>query len=199
MSKLAELRTDNLTGVGRTILTALSGPEFDYPRGWPWEQNTFNWVEPTAYSLLAIKAGSLRAEKRFARAVEQAHLYLYEKTCKAGGWNWGQTRTLGFDFPPVVRDTALAVLALQDQSSNPKVKDAIAVLRSATTSGAEELEPLAILALNAVGDDVSDAAKALNKNYKPPKYGGENLAPLAFATMAAQVEHGNPLRLRTSA
>ena len=199
MGKLAALRAENLTGFGRTILTALSGPEYDYPRGWPWEQNTFNWVEPTAYSVLAIKAGQMAAETRFAKAIEHAHAYLFDKTCKGGGWNWGQTRTLGFDFPPVPRDTALALLALQDQPTNQKVKEAVQVLRTATADGADQIEPLALLALDALGEDVSDAASRMIKNYRPPEFGRQNLVQLAFATMASNLKLSNPLRLRTPA
>lgn len=199
ISKLIELRMDSISALSRTVLTAIQGPDFDYPRGWPWEQKTHNWVEPTAYSLLAIKAGELSGEKRIATAVAQAHKYLFEKSCKAGGWNWGQTRTLGFDFPPVTRDTALALLALQDQPEHEKVVAGVNVLRAATADGAGEIEPLAVLALDALGEDVSNISGALVKNYRAPQYGGENLVPLAYATMAANVKAGNPLRLRASA
>jgi hypothetical protein len=196
MAKLAALRADTLSDLSRTVLTALSGPDFDYPRGWPWEQNTFHWVEPTAYSLMAIKFGQYANEKRFATAIEQAHKYLYEKTCKNGGWNWGQTSTLGFDFPAVPRDTALALLAMQDQKENPQVKTALQILRDATGGGAAYPEPLAILALEAFGDDVSNPAQALAAGYKTPEFGGENLVSLAYAAMASNIgKNGNGLKM----
>lgn len=197
ISKLAALRADILPGWGRTIMTAVSGPDFDYARGWPWEQNTWHWVEPTAYSLMAIKSGPLAGEERYAKAIEQAHKYLYEKVCKGGGWNWGQTRTLGYDFPAVPRDTALAVLSLQDQKENENVQKAVKILRDAASSSAGGVDPLVILALNACGQDVSQPAAAFVESYKPPEYSDENLVSLGYAAMVAGLSSGasNGLRL----
>jgi hypothetical protein len=87
-------------------------------RGWPWTSNAFSWVEPTAYALIALKKlrphfQSTRAEGR----IRQGELLLYDRMCKGGGWNYGNSVVLGEELPPYPDTTAIALIALQDHQT----------------------------------------------------------------------------------
>src|SRR5699024_403026 len=52
-------------------------------RGWSWIDNTFSWVEPTSYALLALKAHGIGTHSR----VQEAERLLLDRVCADGGWN----------------------------------------------------------------------------------------------------------------
>jgi hypothetical protein len=202
LTHLTSMRTDHISDLSRTVMTAVAGADFDYPRGWPWEEKTWHWVEPTSYALLALKARRFADEKLFNNAIEQAEKYLYERSCKNGGWNWGQVTTFGMVLPAIPRDTAITLLALQDKPSHEVVTKALNVLRTGTgvaAGGVDTAHPLTLLARNVLGEDVVAQVDQYTKNYKPPEYGGENLVALACAIMAAELpEKGNAFKLNSA-
>lgn len=201
LSKLTALRADVMSDAARTVLTAVSGPDFDYPRGWPWEENTWHWIEPTSYSLLAIKSGALVNEKPYHQAIDEAEKFLYSKTCKGGGWNWGQVHAFGFDFEALPRSTAYAAMALQDKPNEEKVQQALSVLRNGTQQskrGADDslaAHALTILARDTFGDDVKNDADSLRKRFSENPPLTVNLASIALAVMALELpDKGNPFK-----
>ena len=65
-------------------------------QAWPWVAETFSWVEPTAWCLLALKqfGRSFPASVDSSRIAEAEHLLL-DRVCTGGGWNYGNPSVLG--------------------------------------------------------------------------------------------------------
>jgi hypothetical protein len=76
--------------------------------GWPWVAGTHSWVEPTAFSLLALKHTN---HARHPRA-RQAVLLLVNRMLETGGCNYGNTIVLGQTLRPHVQPTGTALTAL---------------------------------------------------------------------------------------
>jgi hypothetical protein len=77
-------------------------------KGWPWVEGTHSWIEPTAFSLLALKATGQRAHPR---AVEAVRL-LVDRILPEGGSNYGNTSVLGQLLRPHLEPTGVTLLAL---------------------------------------------------------------------------------------
>jgi hypothetical protein len=100
-------------------------------QAWSWVQDTFSWVEPTAYCLLALKRarrlGVVRATDIAAR-VNEAERMLADRACAGGGWNYGNAHVFDHDLRAHGPTTALALLALQDRRDLPCVRAGLSVL-----------------------------------------------------------------------
>lgn len=97
--------------------------------GWPWVADTFSWVEPTSYALLALRRlGGAVEPARTAERVDEARRMLVDRACPEGGWNYGNTRVLGEELWPYPDTTALALLALADRPGLPVVTRGLAAL-----------------------------------------------------------------------
>lgn len=78
--------------------------------GWPWISDTFSWVQPTAFAVLALKLSGLKTHPR----VLEAEKLLFDRTCTGGGWNFGNPIILDRPVDPSMVETAITLLALQD-------------------------------------------------------------------------------------
>jgi hypothetical protein len=96
-------------------------------QGWPWVRDTFSWVEPTAWCLLALKrtgrSGALASA--VAAREQEAERLLANRMCTGGGWNFGNATALGQDLRAYVPTTAVALLALQDRADRPEVRQSL--------------------------------------------------------------------------
>ncbi|MGH7572272.1 MAG: prenyltransferase/squalene oxidase repeat-containing protein [Gemmatimonadota bacterium] len=98
-------------------------------RGWPWFEDTFGWVEPTACALIALK--SLRddlPESPTRSRIEEGERMILDRVCKGGGWNYGNSRVYDEELWPFPDTTALALLALQDRPELPEVRSSLQAL-----------------------------------------------------------------------
>lgn len=105
-------------------------------QGWSWVDATFSWVEPTCWGLLALKkarASGLVEAASHARIAEAERL-LIDRTCRPGGWNFGNSNVLSQDLRPYVPTTALGLLAMQDRRDNDAVVRSLASLESIWSS-----------------------------------------------------------------
>lgn len=84
--------------------------------GWPWVVGTHSWQEPTAWSVLALKAVGLADHPRTREGVRM----LVDRFLEAGGCNYGNTAALGQVLRPHVEPTGLTLMALNGED----VKDA---------------------------------------------------------------------------
>jgi hypothetical protein len=93
----------------------------DALRGWGWTPRTSSWVEPTAFALLALQECpvSLRPANASARH-ELGRALLYDRMCLGGGWNCGNPLVYGVPGEPAVLPSSWALLALRNESPNPK-------------------------------------------------------------------------------
>lgn len=79
--------------------------------GWPWVSGTHSWVEPTALSILALKAAGDHAHPRVREGVR----LLFDRLLPTGGCNYGNTRVFHQFLRPHLQPTGLALLALIDE------------------------------------------------------------------------------------
>jgi hypothetical protein len=82
--------------------------------GWPWVLGTHSWQEPTAWSVLALKALGLSDHQRTREGVR----LLIDRLLPEGGCNYGNTYVLGQKLRAQVEPTGLAMLALAGEQSD---------------------------------------------------------------------------------
>jgi len=99
-------------------------------QGWPWMADTFSWLEPTAWCVIALNKAGAQTPGAAAR-IEEAEKLILNRTCESGGWNFGNAAVIGQDLRPYVPTTALALLALQKRRDAPEVVKSVAWLREA--------------------------------------------------------------------
>ena len=118
-------------------------------QAWSWIPNTFSWVEPTAWCLLALKKWSRVAGTVIdGSRVDVAERLLVDRCCASGGWNYGNSNVNGQQLKAFVPTTAVALLAMQDRTSYPAVERSRAYLeREATTERSGVALSLALLVL----------------------------------------------------
>jgi len=115
-------------------------------QGWPWMPDTFSWVEPTAWCLLALKKTRLLGVAGSEPRIAEAEKLLLNRSCSVGGWNAGNATAMGQDLRPYVPTTAIGLIGMQDRRADPVVARSLAYL-----VGAQLSEPSALaLALTAV-------------------------------------------------
>src|SRR5262245_7217589 len=102
-------------------------------QGWAWLDATFSWVEPTAWGTLtlykALQSGFIPEGPARTRIAEAERL-LIDRSCRGGGWNFGNANVMGQDLFPHVPTTAVALLALQKRRDDPAVARSLAYLES---------------------------------------------------------------------
>jgi hypothetical protein len=132
-------------------------------QAWSWVDETFSWVEPTAWCLLGLK--KWRGKQRDARLdarVGEAERLLLDRTCATGGWNYGNARVFDQSLSAYVPTTALGLLAMQDRVEIPHVRRSLEFLeRSATREPSALALAMALVALNVFGRPVDGVHKEL--------------------------------------
>jgi hypothetical protein len=76
--------------------------------GWPWAEGTPPWVEPTAMSVVALKAAGHGGHARTRDAVA----LLRDRLLSTGGCNYGNTDVFGRALRPHLQPTGLSLLGL---------------------------------------------------------------------------------------
>lgn len=153
--------------------------------GWSWTPESFSWVEPTSYCLLALKKIKSRlSAKAVKERVDQAELMIYDRMCEGGGWNYGNAAVYGDPLWPYPDITALALIALQDrreQNQNQVSLRVLAKTAEMTDSGLALGWSAICLAL--YGNDNSDLRKRLEQKFVKTKFLGET-KPIALSLLA---------------
>lgn len=190
-------------------LVVRNDPEFDTKMdidlqllGWPWAEKNFSWVEPTAWACLALRAVGRGSHIR----VQEGMRLLIDRAFDAGGANYGNKSILGKTTEPIPGPTAIALLALQGVSGEPRVSATVAYLREhALRTG--DLDHLAwsklALALHADEPGVRDALPAIDAKIRevlPLEASAEvGLAAgamrVALAALALDTEQRHPFRI----
>jgi hypothetical protein len=162
-----------------------------YLSGWSWTAGAFSWVEPTSYSLMALKRlkrslDGTNCEER----IRQGEMLIYDRMCENGGWNYGNSRVLGEALWPYPDVTAVALIALQDRATNEANQTSLraldALMREAASGTALSW---GILCLTLYNQDVREWKKILVKDFEKTRFLGETkavaLALLAFGNGAS--------------
>jgi hypothetical protein len=152
--------------------------------GWPWSADTFSWVEPTSYGVLALKAVRPGSEAATTR-IEQGERLLLDRVCTDGGWNYGNSRVLGENLWGYPDTTALALLALgpgRDPAVTAKAADTLTAMLAENASGLATA--LGVLALALHGRDVGALRARLERRFTETGFVGDARA-LAWAVLAS--------------
>ena len=96
-------------------------------RGWPWVEGTHSWVEPTALSILALRAGGYGMHDRVSEAVQM----LLDRQLPRGGWNAGNTLIFGRELHPNPEGTGAALAGLAGVVHAGKVVHSVDYLEGA--------------------------------------------------------------------
>ncbi|HEY9755805.1 MAG TPA: prenyltransferase/squalene oxidase repeat-containing protein [Oculatellaceae cyanobacterium] len=195
-----DLRTDPFHSIARLLLFLSKGEEgLKYARGWPWNRDCSYWVEPTVYSLLALKLPAVPDRHIIRAAIRHASLYLHEHTCRDGGWNHGAALVLSVYAPPYTITTAEALLALQDEPHSLTIQKALELIQQ-NNKDADSSLTLAwtILALHAYQKPIAAKVAQLLAHQKEDGGFGTNNAVTAISTLAllAAARDYNLLKLR---
>jgi len=103
-------------------------------QAWPWIDQTFSWVEPTAWCTLFLKKIRTLAIPGAAERIATAEGVIRDRVCRDGGWNYGSSNVYGQELYPYVPTTAIALLAMQDQRADPAVVKSLQYLEANVTS-----------------------------------------------------------------
>lgn len=172
--------------------------------GWPWAENNFSWVEPTAWACLALRHAGKGDDPR----VREGHRLLLNRAFDEGGVNYGNRVVLGKPLDPIPGPTAIMLLALQGHGHEPRVASAVTYLaRHART--VDDLEHLcwAKLALDAHSGlpGVAEALAELDERILAARQARAETpwlrpAPLreALTALALGTEQGNCFRLHSN-
>ena len=159
-------------------------------KGWPWAPDTFSWIEPTAFALLALKSAVPEHRSRHARSrITEGEKMILDRECPGGGWNYGNGRVLGMDLEPYPDTTALALLALQGAGGveiRRRNLDVLDRLVDATESGL--VFSLAALCRQAYGLDASDLLARAEEKFAATGFLDETRA-IALTVVAARHPH----------
>src|SRR5918992_3640374 len=157
--------------------------------GWSWTPNSFSWVEPTSYFLLALKKTRHNlAGTTVDRRIQQAELMIYDRMCDNGGWNYGNSSVYGERLWPYPDITAVALIALQDNRERRENQLSLRTLSDMTKSTESGLAlSLTAICLSLYGRDNADLKRRIVERFAKTKFLGETKA-IALAILA--VENG---------
>jgi uncharacterized protein (DUF362 family) len=103
--------------------------------GWPWAENNFSWVEPTAWACLALRRIGQGEHPRVQSGIQ----LLIDRAMDTGGINYGNRRILDKVLEPIPGPTALMLIALQGRD-HPRIAAAVQyLLREIETHDLEHL------------------------------------------------------------
>jgi len=192
---LLDSRTEFFQPIGRLLLLMSQGAgALAYSRGWPWYPGCYHWIEPTSYSLLALKCPQVPDNELYKRIIFFANKFVTENSCQGGGWNHGNALTLGAYLPAYRLTTAEALLALQDLKETETVQSGIKYLQSLSADDTSSLS-LAFSALALSAYDVGADQELTYLLKRQGKDGSFNSAiiPTAVAALALEAAQ-NPAK-----
>lgn len=163
--------------------------------GWSWVPQSFSWVEPTSYALIALKKiRALLSDTNVAERISQGEAMVYDRMCKEGGWNYGNSKVLDYALWPYPDITAIALIALQDRAAEAANQNSLASLRK---TGVETGSGLALawgaICLDLYGQKTAEWKDLIGKRFAKTEFLGET-KPLALALIALGGSD-NPFRI----
>jgi prenyltransferase/squalene oxidase-like repeat protein len=163
--------------------------------GWSWVPSSFSWVEPTSYAVTALKkVRSSLPETNVNERIQQGEAMIYDRMCKDGGWNYGNSKVMDYALWPYPDITAIALIALQDRAREPANQRSLQSLRKTAAEVNSGLASCwAALCLDLYGQDTRDWKSLIEKSFEKNGFLGETKT-LALALMAFN-GNLNPFRI----
>jgi hypothetical protein len=159
--------------------------------GWSWTSGSFSWVEPTSYSLMALKKlKPVLVGTEVEERIRQGEMLIYDRMCEGGGWNYGNSRVLGEALWPYPDITAVALIALLDHAGSQANRASLGALARMTREAASGLAlGWGIVCLRLYDENTSELKKLLAKSFEKTRFLGETktcaLAVLALGEGAS--------------
>jgi len=149
--------------------------------GWPWVRGTFGWVEPTAWSLIALNACGRGGDPR---AIE-GRRFLVDRQIPSGGWNYGNPGVNDRELLPFWDTTGLALLALCGPAEAVLVRPSLDFLEK----NQEKIESLCglawtVLGLKSHGRETARLKQRLTAALDSPPDAGLNAAHYSAGVIA---------------
>jgi hypothetical protein len=162
--------------------------------GWSWVPHSFSWVEPTSYALIALKkVGAALADTNVNQRIREGEAMIYDRMCKGGGWNYGNSKVMDYALWPYPDITAVALIALQDRAAEPANQESLQRLRKMARETDSGLALCwSAICLNLYGQENADWKPLIEKRFAETGFLGETKT-LALALMALS---GNAAPLR---
>lgn len=159
--------------------------------GWPWAINNFSWVEPTAWSVMALRACGYGEHRR----TQEGMRLLLDRAFEEGGANYGNKQVLGSPTEPIPTPSALMLLALQGVK-HPRITQSLHYLRKAALER-PDLEHLgwAILALDAHDQPTTELRQTLDEQYQKHLAADKPIGTIRLALTVLGLAPSNPFRL----
>jgi hypothetical protein len=153
--------------------------------GWSWVPNSFSWVEPTSYALIALKkARAFLTETKAGARIRQGEALIYDRMCTGGGWNYGNSKVLDYALWPYPDITAVALIALQDRSRDQATQESLQILRNTAEEANSGLASTwTAICLDLYGEDTKPWHKRIQKQFGETGFLGETKT-LALALLA---------------
>ncbi len=143
--------------------------------GWPWTTGNFSWVEPTCYSMIALK--KLRQQlpaERLQDRLSQAELMIYDRMCDGGGWNYGNAEVYDEKLWPYPDTTALALIATQEHRERKENQASLELLKGMAINADSGLAlSWAAICLALYGQDSTAVRNALAQRFAKTQFLGE--------------------------
>jgi hypothetical protein len=153
--------------------------------GWPWTPGTVSWVVPTAFSLFALKTPDRVRQRDVPARVRVGVEMLYDRMCVGGGWNAGNGVVYGQPMMPHPDVTAVALLALQDEKPDDRLRRSVSWLeKRARTCAAPWTIAWTWLALEAFERPTAHLTSRLLSTIEPAAI--KDSATLAIVCLATQ-------------
>ena len=159
-------------------------------QAWSWTPDTFSWVEPTAWCLLALKQWA-RTHKSLVdpARVADGEAVLLDRCSASGGWNYGNSNMLGQELHPYVSTTAIALMAMQDRTDLAAVRRSGDFLERNMLSERSGLAlSLSLLALRMLGRPHEGLLAAMKKQVATTVMIGNHLN-VALSLYALRTDH----------
>ena len=163
--------------------------------GWSWVPNSFSWVEPTSYAILALKkVKASLAENNVHRRIQEGEAMIYDRMCNGGGWNYGNSKVLDYALWPYPDITAVALIALQDRAGETANRQSLETLKKIAEQTNSGLAcSWTAICLGRYGQAAGDWQKRVENSFRETGFLGETKT-LALG-LVALAGKSNPFRV----
>ncbi len=157
-------------------------------KGWPWTSELHSWVEPTALSIVALRATGYEMHER----VRDAFLMLLDRQLIKGGWNYGNTTVFGKELYPMPETTGMALSSIAGMAPKKSVDKSLNYLRSKIEKARTPITlGWGVLALSAYGERPEGAEQLIVECLNQQKrYGTYDTAMLSLLILAYIAKDG---------
>ena len=163
--------------------------------GWSWVPNSFSWVEPTSYAILALKkVKASLAENNAHQRIQEGEAMIYDRMCAGGGWNYGNSKVLDYALWPYPDITAVALIALQDRAGETANRQSLETLKKIAKETNSGLAcSWTAICLGLYGQAIGDWQKRVENSFRETGFLGETKT-LALGLIALAGK-SNPFRV----